>query len=1076
MNVKLNRFLTLLMLLTVSYAFAQDKSISGTVTDSEGEPLLGATVLIVGTSTGTSTDFDGVFNLRASVGDEIEISYIGFSTKVFKVDSRDSYTIALEADSNVMDEVLVVAYGTASKESITGAVTSIDSKSIAKRAITSATSALEGAAAGIQVNNTSGQPGDGPSIRIRGFTSINASNAPLVVLDGVPFGGNMSDISPNDIESISVLKDASASTLYGNRASNGVILIRTKGGKGNSGMNLSVKQGLWTRGISEYDRVGPDEFMEVMWQGYRNSLLTNDSAMSIAEANSIASNSLVDDFLKLNIYNLPNDELFTADGKLNPNAHVLPGYRGDLDWYDGIERTGYRQEYNVSARNSNDRGNIFYSAGYLDEEGYIKRAGLERFNARINTEYQANDWLNLGMRLSGSHQKQTSLSASTGSANSFVNPYMYARNIAPIYPVHLHDQKTGDFILDAEGNKIYDGGEDTRNQYVGRHTVWENELDRQRSFRNTLNGQLFADITFLKDFTFSVVGDLNVRNSEARSYNNAIIGDGAGNGGRASRSVYRYKNYTGQQLLNWNKSFGKHNVEALVGHESYSDQYNYLYGYKTTETFAGKEDFINFTEITRLYDYKHIYTTEGYLSRAKYNFDQKYFAEASFRRDGSSKFSKNKRWGNFWSIGGSWIITKEDFFNLDFVDNLKFRASYGEVGNDQGASRYAYHALYNIAQNANIAALYKSQNAAEDLIWETSSSVGVALEGRAFNRLNFNIEYFDKRSQNLHFDVNLPLSSGSTSTGSAVSSITRNIGTISNSGLELTFDVDVLRGHDWYWNIGANATFLKNKIVRLPEENRENGIISGNFKRIEGRSIYDFYMHQFAGVDQLTGDALYEVDAESYNVNGSNPDADAIPDEFLREINGAYYTTNTTYGRRDWSGSAIPDVYGSFTTNVGWKNFTLSGIFTYSLGGKTYDYSYSSLMSMSGTPGALHTDILNSWNGIPEGITETSANRIDPNGTPLVDFTRSSYNNATSNRFLQDGSYLVIKNITLNYSLPQEIAGRMSLTSLDVNLGVENLATFTKLKGMNPQQSFAGSSQNAYLTPRVFTLGVNIGL
>src|SRR5699024_1757335 len=578
---------------------------------------------------------------------------------VFKVDSRDSYTIALEADSNVMDEVLVVAYGTASKESITGAVTSIDSKSIAKRAITSATSALEGAAAGIQVNNTSGQPGDGPSIRIRGFTSINASNAPLVVLDGVPYGGNMSDISPNDIESISVLKDASASTLYGNRASNGVILIRTKGGKGNSGMNLSVKQGLWTRGISEYDRVGPDEFMEVMWQGYRNSLLTNDSAMSIAEANSIASNSLVDDFLKLNIYNLPNDELFTADGKLNPNAHVLPGYRGDLDWYDGIERTGYRQEYNVSARNSNDRGNIFYSAGYLDEEGYIKRAGLERFNARINTEYQANDWLNLGMRLSGSHQKQTSLSASTGSANSFVNPYMYARNIAPIYPVHLHDQKTGDFILDAEGNKIYDGGEDTRNQYVGRHTVWENELDRQRSFRNTLNGQLFADITFLKDFTFSVVGDLNVRNSEARSYNNAIIGDGAGNGGRASRSVYRYKNYTGQQLLNWNKSFGKHNVEALVGHESYSDQYNYLYGYKTTETFAGKEDFINFTEITRLYDYKHIYTTEGYLSRAKYNFDQKYFAEASFRRDGSSKFSKNKRWGNFWSIGGSWIITKE---------------------------------------------------------------------------------------------------------------------------------------------------------------------------------------------------------------------------------------------------------------------------------------------------------------------------------------------------------------------------------------------------------------------------------
>lgn len=1076
MNVKLNRILTFIMVLIVQFAFAQDKSISGTVTEASGQPLLGATVLVVGTSTGVSTDFDGNFKLRANEGDQIEVSYIGYASKTLNIDSKDSYTIVLEPDSNVMDEVLVVAYGTASKESITGSVTSINSEAIAKRPISNAAAALEGSAAGIQVNNTSGQPGSEPVVRIRGFTTVNGSNSPLYVVDGVPYSGNISDISPTDIESISVLKDASASTLYGNRASNGVILIQTKSGKGDGNMNVSIKQGFYNRGISEYDRVGPNDFMEVMWQGYRNDLMTNDPSMSREDANALASNNLVDDYLKLNIYNQANDQLFTTDGKLNPNAEILPGYAEDLDWFKAMEQTGYRQEYNVSARNSNDKGGIYYSVGYLEEDSYIERAGFDRLNARLSANYTPTDWLDYGVNLSGTHQKSSKLSATSSSANSFVNPFMYARNIAPIYPIYLHDQQTGEFLLDDDGNKIYDGGETTRNQYIGRHTIWENELDRQRTYRNTINGQVHTDIKFLEDFTFSLRGDLNLRNEERQSYNNAIIGDGAGNAGRASRVIYREKTYTGLQMLNWNRSFGDHNLEALIGHESHYDHYNYLNGYKTTETFAGKEDLINFTEITRLYDYGNTYSTEGYLSRAKYNFQQKYFAEASFRRDGSSKFSKNKRWGNFWSIGGSWIISKEDFFNLDFVDNLKLRASYGEVGSDMGAGRYAYHALYDISQNANLAALFKSQNAAEDLKWETSSSIGASLEGRLFNRMNFNIEYFDKRSQNLLFDINQPLSSGATETGSAVSTITQNIGTISNNGLELSLDVDIINSDDWYWNVGANATFMKNKIVRLPEENRENGLISGDFKRVEGRSIHDFYMYQFVGVDQMTGDALYEVDSELYNINGSNPDGDAMPEEFLREINGEYYTTNTTYGKRDWSGSAFPDVYGSFTSQLGWKNFTLSGVFTYSLGGKVYDYSYASLMSMSGSPSALHSDILNSWNGAPEGMTNTSADRIDANGTPVVDFTRSTFNNASSNRFLQDGSYLVIKNITLSYNLPYDLADKMKLSSMNFTLGVENLATFTKLKGMNPQQSFTGSSQNAYVTPRIFTLGVNVGL
>lgn len=1076
MNVKLSRILTLLSLLVVSYAFAQEKSITGIVRDTGGTALLGATVIVKGTSNGTSTDFDGNFNLRASVGDNLEITYVGFISKTIIVDSSDSYEIVLMPSSDIMDEVLIVAYGTASKESITGSISSIGSKIIEKRSVSNALGALEGASAGIQINNASGGPGSEPSVRIRGFTTINGSNSPLYVVDGVPYSGNISDINPADIESMSVLKDASASTLYGNRASNGVIMIQTKTGKGSGGINVSIKQGFFNRGISEYDRIGPDDFMEVMWQGYRNSLLSENPSMSFEDANMQVSNSLIDDYLKLNIYNVSDNNLFTADGKLNPNARVLEGYRGDLDWYNPLERTGYRQEYSINARNSNDKGGTYYSVGYLNEQGYIKKSDFDRLNARVSADYKANDWFKYGLNLSGSHQKSNDVSGTSSSSSSYTNPFMFARQIAPIYPIHLHDRLTGDFILDDEGNQIYDDGDTSRNQYVGRHVIWENELNSLRNYRNTLNGQVYADFSFLEDFTLSIRGDLNVRNTEEQKYDNPVIGNGAGNNGRATRKIYRYKTYTAQQLITWEKKFGGHSFEALLGHENFYDYYNYLNGAKSNVTFEGKGELINFTEITNLEEYSNIYTTEGYFSRFKYNFDNKYFAEASFRRDGSSRFSKNKRWGNFWSIGGSWIISKEDFFNLGFVDDLKLRASYGEVGSDQGAGRYAYHALYTISQNANLAALYLTQNAANDLMWETSSSVGVALEGRVFNRMNFNIEYFDKRSQNLLFDLNLPLSSGATSTGSAVSTITQNMGTISNNGLELTLDVDIIRNQDWHWSIGANATFMKNKIVSLPKENRENGIISGNFKRAEGRSIYDFYMYQFEGVDQMTGEALYKIDSETYNVNGSNLDGDLVPSEFLREINGDYYTTNTTYGKRDWSGSAIPDVYGSFTTALSWKNFTLSGLFTYSIGGKVYDSSYRSLMSMDGSPYALHSDILNSWYEVPEGMTETSTDRIDANGIPVINFASSSYNNATSNRFLQDGSYLVIKNISLAYNLPQNITERMNISSMSFLAGVENLATLTKLKGMNPQQSFSGSSQNAFVTSRIFTVGVNVGL
>ncbi|MCL1615837.1 TonB-dependent receptor [Bacteroides sp. ET71] len=1067
MKRKLNLCIAFLFLFT-GIVSAQITTINGRViAEEDEEPIVGATVRLDGTKQGTITDVNGNFRFDnvPKNAHKMIISFIGMKTE--EVDLASNVTVRLKSDIQALDEVVIqVAYGTAKKTSLTGAISNIDATEIAKRPTTSVVSALEGTTSGIQVNNTYGQPGESPSIRIRGFNTVNGDNSPLYVLDGVPFGGNISDLNSADIESISVLKDAASAALYGNRAANGVILITTKRGKNDRArVNISTTQGIYTRGIAEYDRLGANEWMEAMWQGYRNQLVSTGTPLD--EANALTSQNLISEVIGYNIYNKANNELFDANGKLVADARIKDGFKNDLDWYKPIERTGYRQEYVISGDGAYEKGDFYFSASYLNEEGYIKNSGFERLTGRANVNLKPTKWFKTGFSISGTHQV-TDLT-NGDDTGAYTNPFVYARNMAPVYPVHLHDMSTGDYILDDTGNLVYDDGvENGRPQNNGRHMIWENELNMDRTYRNTLNAQLYAEINFLKDFTFTLKGDLNVRNTENRSYDNAIIGDGQGNNGRSSRTIYRYKNYTVQQQLNWRRTFGAHYVDALVAHEAYAYKYNYLYGYKVNETFSGKEDLVNFNEITNLTDYENNYRTESYLGRVRYNFAERYHVEAAFRRDGSSRFHPDNRWGNFWSLGASWIISEENFLKkYDWIDMLKLRASYGEVGNDAGVSYYGYMSLYTIAQNANQAALYKSQNEASDIKWETTSSFGIALEGTLFDRLNFTFEYFDKRSRDLLFDVNLPLSVGGTTSDSAEATITQNLGSVSNRGVEIDIDGDIIRNRNWVWNLGLNATFIKNKIVRLPEQHRENGLINGTKKYMEGHGVYDFWMYQYVGVDQMTGNSLYLPDLEAYSI-------EEIPEEYLVQIGDNYYTTYTTYAKRDWSGSAIPKVYGSISTSLQWKNLAFSALFTYSLGGKIYDYSYASLMGMTSNPSAAHKDILNSWKGIPEGMTEDSPNRIDPNGTPIINYELSSRNNAQSTRFLTNASYLVIKNLTLSYDFPKSLIQKIDLKSLRLNASVENLATFTHRKGMNPQQNFSGTSSDVLVTPRVFTIGLNV--
>ena len=1082
--------------MTVS-AWAQT-TVSGVVISSEdGLPIAGASVKVLGTSKGVVTDVNGKYSISVpSEGSRLEISYVGMISRIVK--SGQNVRTELDIDAAGLEEVVVVAYGTQKKTSLTGAIQSVKSEAIEMRPTSSVTSALEGTVAGVQVNSTYGAPGSDPSIHIRGVGTVNGSSSPLYVLDGVPFGGNISDLNPADIESISVLKDAASAALYGNRASNGVILITSKKGKmGKLNVSLDIKQGTYSRGVPEYDRADARQWMELEWQNLRNSRMSGNGE-DAATAAAYASKNLIDEIVYLNIFNKPNDALFDANGKMAADASILPGYVDDLDWYDFGVRAGYRQEYNINANGSNDKADYRFSAGYLDENGYLKDSGFERFSGSVALNVRPVSWFKTGLQMNASHQNLTNTNGSSDA--SYTNVFMYARNIAPVYPVHLHDVTTGEYILDAFGNKQYDPGSYidengnvilTRNQYVDRHVFYENELNYDKTVRNTMNATAYIELNLPYGFNAIVKGNLNTRNSRNYTYNSAIIGDGKGSLGRSKREEYSYKNYTFQQQLTWAGEFGNHAVDALIGHENYSNEYNYLYGYKTNEIMPGWGNFTNFTSITSLDGSDYEYKTESYLGRVRYNYADRYNVEASIRRDGSSRFHKDSRWGTFWSLGANWIISNEEFMKeYKFVNYLKLRADYGEVGNDAGAGYYAYQALYTMEQNANQGALYLAQFPNKYLKWETGQSWGIGVEARLFNRWNLSMEYFDKRNKDLLFDVYLPLSSGATTSKYPESVVTKNLGTIVNRGFEVSTDVDVYKDKDWRVNVGANLTFIKNKVTKLPEQNKD-GIIDGTKYIMEGRSRYDFYIYTYEGVDSKNGYSLYkfndgDAQGNSYRfeldgVKYGNWEVDKTGEYVATEIKGADlqnvvvidgvpYSYVSNYAKKEFHGSAIAPVYGSFNFGVTWKQLSLNALFTYQIGGKVIDYNYQSLMQAGSTPSSFHIDALKSWT--VEDATETSA--IWSGDVPVLDYNISTQVNTTSSRWLTSASYICLKNLNIGYQLPKSLVNKVQLQGVSVNVACENLFTKTARKGMNPQQSFTGVQYNYLVTPRVFSVGLNV--
>lgn len=1050
-KVLLNFFLILLVLLG-SQAYAQNR-VSGKVTGKDdGQPLVGVSVKIKGSTLGTQTGADGRFVLNAPANSTIIFSYIGFVTQ--EVAASPNMNVSLAGASGQLADVVVVAYGAQKKEAITGSVASLNSKDLEKRTVTNIAASLQGLAPGIQVAASNGQPGATPTIRIRGFGSFSASQAPLYVLDGSVYDGSVGDINQNDVESISVLKDASASALYGSRGANGVVIITTKRGKGATPtINANITQGFSERGIPEYDRVNAYQYYPLVWQGIKNNLMYTASP-ALTEANAAArASATVGTNLVYNPFNVPANQVVGLDGLINPNASLL---YDDFDWFKAMQRTGKRTDANLNVSGRTDKTDYFISTGYLKDNGFIIRSDFQRFNARVNVNTKLRSWLKTGLNLSGS--SSSSLNGQDG-GSSFINPFVFARGIGPIYPIHAYD---------ASGNPIYNSltqaqwfdygahpGAVNRPQGAspGRHVLYETMLNEYLTRRNQISARTYVEVKFLKDFTFTPTFSVDLRNNNGSTFQNKIVGDGVTQGGYKSQSNNTIRSYTFNQILRYDKTIaGGHNITALVGHENYDYDYRTFTAARTTQILAGNTEFANFATSNSSSGQADQDRIESIFSQATYNYKEKYFIDGSLRRDGSSRFAPKVRWGTFFSVGGGWSISKEDFLRkATWIDDLRLKASYGQVGNNKlldgdNANYYADRSFYELGWNNGLepGALLNSV-ANPDLRWEKQNTFNAGVSFSLFDRrLTGEVEYFKKTVNNLLFNVPLAVSD-------PVTTIPRNIGSMYNKGIEIQLGGDIIRSKGFNWNLLTNWTFLKNKVTSLPSG---LPIVSGTKRREEGYDYYQFWLRQYAGVDPADGSALYVPDY-STTILAANK----------RTVNGVEYVTSQSNALFARSGSAIPDLSGSFTNTFSYKNLSLTVLATYQIGGKYYDGQYQGLMSVGSYGSSMHIDQLKAWTQ-----TNTTAS------IPRIDYGKTADINATSSRWLIDASFLAIRNVNLAYNLPKNWLRKVDITGARLFVTGENLHLFSKRKGLNPTESFDGTNSTTYPQARMLSVGLNVTL
>ena len=972
-----------------TYVSQQSYEASGIVTDKAGLPIIGATVLVEGTTNGVSTDVNGRFTIKnVPSGAKIIATYIGCTPfGVVISQTMSDIKITLEQDGISMDEIVVVGYGTQRKESLTGALQTISDDKLKNITSPSVSNMLNGKAPGVFVSPGAG-PGAEGKIIIRGKSTINGSTDPLWVVDGVIVGSSAGAVNPSDIASMTVLKDAASTAIYGSQGANGVILVTTKSAKsGKMTISASVKSGVSIVHNGNMDMMDGAQLYDY-FKGF-----SNQESIKFTRWNKDLRNS-------------------------------------NFDWWDLAVQPGITQDYNVSVSGGTEQIKSYFSVGVYDEKGAVKGYDYTRYNFRYKSDYKPYDWLTIKPMISGSVRDIEDQQYSTTAMYSNLpwdSPYDADGNII--------GHKSQEWVNSTSTNYLYD-------------LQWNKSNSTAREFM----GNLDFDAKITDWLTFSSINNYKWQGANGKAYTDPQSNGGIGVQGRidqtSSNMTRRYTN----QILRFNKVFGDHAVSALAAYE-YND-YNYESLQAIGTGFSPGSEILDVVALPeKVKGGRSQWAVQSMLLNANYSYKYKYLAQVSLRRDGASNFGDNAKYGNFFSASGAWNVHKEEFMSgATWINQLKVRASYGSVGN-RPTSLYPQYDLYSLSSSYNgIPGALISQIGNKDLTWEQTLTTGIGVDFDMFNRLRITFDYYDKNTDNLLYQVPVSGVVG-------VTSIWRNVGELTNKGFELNVSGDIIKTPELIWTVGFNIATNKNKVKKLYSGQDEIIIgggsnIAGSAQRLlsPGLDADTWLMPEWAGVDVETG----------------------APTWYKTEKDGSRAVTKK-YAEADLVtnfGSYTPNFFGGFSTDLSYKNIDFSAVFGYSVGGNIYNYSRSEYDSDGAYTDKNQMVLQDGWNRWEKpGDIATH---------PVTKYGNAASNgHKTSSRFLEDGSYLKLRSVTLGYNLA---IPKWKIQNLRIFFSGENLFTVTDYSGVDPEiapvENAVGGvvGPGIYPTIKRFMFGINITL